>query len=313
LFAFPSELFDSTFEENERRIRRFFRFNRHGPAKQSTRRRRIVSISGCIVAGAAIFTTLEAPLHADLTTFVTFIGFCVAVAATNFGLVAADWMYVRRKYDERGLLHTVPGGLVVGAICVLASKAFSFEPGYVYGVVAGWVFQQQMSKRDQGEMSVMTTFLLLAVAVATWFGRAAVTHQAEAEHARTVWIGVEAAMTGLFILSLENAVIGTLPIRFMRGRAAWKWNKPVWGLTTFVTLMVFVHILLSPGAADDNPTAKVFGVWLTFGVFSVAFWSWFRFRPEPEEAVLPAPTRRSRTAPAVTTPLPWTPPARLPE
>ena len=53
------------------------------------------------------------------------------------------------------------------------------------------------------------------------------------------------------------------------------------------TLFGFVHILLRPSTgyvADtrESPTVVVVGLFIAFGIFSVAFWAYFRFRsPRP--------------------------------
>jgi hypothetical protein len=83
-----------------------------------------------------------------------------------------------------------------------------------------------------------------------------------------------------------------LPLRFMPGAAVFDWNRRVWVVLMALGLFGFVHVLLNPAAgagylADSTRTSFLTLVVLLalFGIASVAFWAYFRFRPKkPEHA-----------------------------
>jgi hypothetical protein len=142
-------------------------------------------------------------------------------------------------------------------------------------------------------MAVLTTLSLLAVALVSWVARVPVSARAELAHPGMIWIALEAALTGVFLLGLEGAVIGMLPLRFVRGRDVWEWNRWIWAGVTFVCITVFVHILFTPntGGVFSNAatsTVKLILLFVIFGALSVGFWAWFRFRPDPEGYAMPS-------------------------
>ena len=63
-------------------------------------------------------------------------------------------------------------------------------------------------------------------------------------------------------------------------------EPPGWALLCGVSLFAFIHILIGPtiGYLSDLTAPAwlaALGVFAAFGVFTVLFWGWFRFRPSP--------------------------------
>jgi hypothetical protein len=77
-----------------------------------------------------------------------------------------------------------------------------------------------------------------------------------------------------------------MPFRFMPGVAVYRWNRLIWALLFGASLFAFFHILIGPTSGYlSTLTAPAWlaalGVFTAFGVFTVLFWAWFRFRPAP--------------------------------
>ena len=69
------------------------------------------------------------------------------------------------------------------------------------------------------------------------------------------------------------------------GEPIYAWNRIVWGGLIFVGLFAFMHVLINPQSgylADSSrtPLFTMLALLIGFGVASVAFWGYFRFRPE---------------------------------
>jgi hypothetical protein len=99
---------------------------------------------------------------------------------------------------------------------------------------------------------------------------------------------LEATLGGIFWCGLDTLVIGLMPLRFLRGADVRKWSHLSWWLLFALTQLAFVHILLRPSTgyvADTKraPTTIVIGLFFLFGVVSVIFWAYFRFRSDPAE------------------------------
>ena len=86
-----------------------------------------------------------------------------------------------------------------------------------------------------------------------------------------------------------------LPIRFLDGHKLWTWNRLLWGIVFVVGAFGLIHLLLRPGNGyvghnTNTPMFTVIALFLAFGVVSVAFWGYFRYRkPRPEEAASAEP------------------------
>ena len=77
-----------------------------------------------------------------------------------------------------------------------------------------------------------------------------------------------------------------MPLRFMPGVAVYKWNRLAWALLCGAGLFAFIHILVGPSVGYlSDLTAPAWlaamGIFVAFGIFTILFWGWFRFRPSP--------------------------------
>lgn len=96
----------------------------------------------------------------------------------------------------------------------------------------------------------------------------------------------ETACVTVIIAGLEAAVFAMLPMRFLPGEKVLLWDRRVWAALLGIGLLGFLHILIGPGSGYLADTTRssfltVVGLLISFGLASVAFWAWFRFRPEP--------------------------------
>ena len=75
-----------------------------------------------------------------------------------------------------------------------------------------------------------------------------------------------------------------VPVRFLRGQSVFAWRRAVWATLFLAAAFSFVHILLTPqsgylGSTQTSPLLAAVILFAGFGLFSVAFWAYFRYRP----------------------------------
>jgi hypothetical protein len=80
-------------------------------------------------------------------------------------------------------------------------------------------------------------------------------------------------------------------MRFLDGCRVKEWNRMVWALLFAFAIFVTVQVLLQPGSGyvgHSSTPAKlaVFALYLLFGLATLAFWAYFRYRPARQEAEL---------------------------
>jgi Kef-type K+ transport system membrane component KefB len=101
----------------------------------------------------------------------------------------------------------------------------------------------------------------------------------------TVADGVaEAVLAALVVAGIEGIVFGLLPLRFLKGEPIFRWRKWLWAILYAIGLFGFITVLINPVNGFLTPSkqtsvATSIGLFVVFGIVSVLFWGYFRFRP----------------------------------
>lgn len=284
LVAFPFELFNSTMEENYDEIRSWFGMGERGVDRTGSHKRTVAFFALTAVSAVAC-GFLSPDFGLNMTSLVLFVGMFVAmlVMAVVFSLPAD--LGIHREFGEWGKLNFLPGTVVVSIVMVVASRLLHFQPGYFYGALAGLAFHSALSEGVQGRMTAMNWVFSLVVSVGAWFGRIPVSHAAARPGANVWWIGLEICLAMIFLWGVEGLAVAMLPLRFLDGRKVLRWNRVVWAVLFFLGLFATFEVLLAPGSGYVGSTSGavkigVMALYAFFGIVSVAFWAYFRFRPQ---------------------------------
>lgn len=289
LMPFPSQLFNSTLETHETEVRRWFRLDRIGSAVGR------IGAFWTSWPGVALFTMLAAALYGFLDpgfglnagSLPTFMGMLVGIVLTTTAFTIPVVLAHRRHGDRPGL-KVVPVSLLIGVGCVLLSRLTDFQPGYLYGLLLGLAFARELSADEEGRTTALSAAAMLVVALVAWIGLGALPDGDG--------FGLVAARTTLAVLmvaGLEGVVFGLLPMRFLPGASLYAWNRILWSGLLALGVFAFFHILINPASGYLSDTSRtplftVVALLVGFSVVSVAFWSWFRFRPSTTEPHSPA-------------------------
>ena len=307
---FPSALFNSTLEANYDEVSGWFR-----------RLRRRVSGAGSALGarfgaffatrrGLAAFIGIAAVMYGflnpgfglNLESGAIVIGSWVGIVA----LIAVDQLpprvYTRRRLGEPGKLRIHMAGLLIGLGCVVVTRLTDFQPGYLYGVVVAYTFSRTLNPIQAGKASALGAASSLALAFGAFVALGAV--RAPFDGSPPLWaLPVVAALVVMVIGGIEDVLFGLLPMRYMPGREIMAWNKPVWVLLFGASAFAFLHILVNPssGYLSDTtlqPLGKVIALFVGFGLVSVLFWAFFRYRkPRTDEPAEPAAAMLHVTTP----------------
>jgi hypothetical protein len=295
LLVFPAELFNSTFDENQDRIRvdlsRFSgRKDRPGVQRSDARGgRAALAFAAVTVTGAVIGGFLDPNFGLDGRSIALVVGVLVAIVARPAlsGMVGRTFLSARNR-DTVATLRAVPLGLAVAAACVLVSRLTHFQPGYLYGLVGGLAFAAALDDREDGQLELLAVGTGVLVAMLAWFASVPV-GAASNDGNPGFALQVADSVTGsLFIATIEGLLFGLIPLRFLPGSRIMRWSRPAWALAMFAVAFMFVQVLLRPstgylGRSSTASVAVTVGLLLAFGLASVTFWAWFRFRPAPGE------------------------------
>lgn len=284
LIMFPAQIFNSTLEAHHDEVVGWF-----APWALGIRNiGRALDNFWRTPPGIAVFLLLTGVLYALLDptigpTFdglLTVIGLTLGLAVVTF-VAALPLLLVHRRDEQRPIAAALPISLIVGVVCVLLSRLADFQPGYVYGLIIGFIFARELSIAEQGRANAIAAGFTLVVVVASFFGLG-VMRQGGVEGALPTVI--ETALAVIAVAGLEQVMFSLVPMRFLPGAPIYAWNRLAWALLLGLSLFAFFHILINPASGYLSDTSRS-GLLLTlalvggFGIVSVSFWGYFRFRP----------------------------------
>lgn len=283
LLGFPSQLFNATLTENYEEVRGWFGLRRPlSEVVQDINQRILFPLF--LLAGGALYALLTPEFGLNLATLALVIGLAIAVAVTTIGFAIPTFAFFGRRYRDRGQILVMPGSIIIGAIFVLLSRLLHFQPGYLYGLLAVFVFHHEIDHETGGRLAAVSSLLVLALAIGAWFAQVPVAGFTMGNHVSFWGVVLEAALCGAFIIGLESTLVGLLPLRFLDGSRIRQWSRVAWGLLFAFALFALIEVLFQPGSGYVGHTTRtgkitVGALYIIFALVSVAFWAYFRFRP----------------------------------
>jgi hypothetical protein len=246
-----------------------------------------VRLAIAILVTALISSFLSPNLGFSEASLATFVGFLLALVVVLISFEVPAILEHRRVTGERGRLRVLPWALVVAAVFVIVSRLANLQPGYLWGVVLGVVFMKADTSADEGREQAAGALWTLIVAVLAWLGLGWVRGSFGTD-ATFLNIAAQTALAAIVVSALEAVAFGLMPFRFMPGVAIYRWNRVIWALLFGASVFAFLHILIGPTSGylsnlSGPAWVAALGVFAAFGVFTVLFWGWFRFRPTPIE------------------------------
>ena len=193
----------------------------------------------------------------------------------------AALLFVRWRYGVGGHLRLRPGTLVLALGCVLLSRLVHIQPGYVYGIVAGFQFSRELDRVQEGHAVAAWAGWLFGLSIVAWLLIEPARHLVERHEGAFLPLVAEEVTAALTVEGLTVLLLALAPIRFLHGERLLRWSRPAWIGIYGAVIFAFFAISVRPEWAGTEATVPL-RVWLVlffgFCCFSVTFWSYFRFR-----------------------------------
>jgi hypothetical protein len=136
--------------------------------------------------------------------------------------------------------------------------------------------------REQGHTVAVTSLVTLAVAVAAWLAWVPVSAQSVAQPASFGWAVASNFLAAVFVSGMVGLLIGLVPLRFLPGEKLASWHRGVWGAVFGLAALSVIEVMLRPriGGAHlaSAPLVTTVGLFVGFGIVSIAFWGYFKVR-----------------------------------
>jgi hypothetical protein len=167
----------------------------------------------------------------------------------------------------------------VAVTCVLVTRLTGFQPGLLFGLVAGYV-HLGIDDRQEGRAIGMSAVVLLGFTLGAWWWFDGVAPRAAGADPSLPTLILDAILAVIVVAGIESLVFGLVPLRFLDGQKVLGWSRVVWAGLLAVGLFLFVHVLLAGGYGDLSDASSPAVAAIAFGgyaLFSVAFW-WYWLR-----------------------------------
>jgi hypothetical protein len=290
LITFPAQLFNKTLDENYGEIKgivrarlpllvRLRRSLKPQPAREATKAPFVaVMLVGSVVGGLN-----DPSFGVNVKSLETFVAVILAFLASVTLTARATYLYRRHKdLSTEWKLHALPAGLALAFACMLLSRITHFEPGYLYGVIAGVAFTSEIGAHEQGKDIALTSMLVLAVASISWIIWTPVSHLAAHHHPNPLVLIADTFFGGLFVSGIVGTVISLFPLQFLPGSGLIRWHKGVWAAIFAVAMFLMIQVMLLPPARSsrlgDAPFVTTIVLFVVFGGLSIAFNRYFAAR-----------------------------------
>jgi len=217
------------------------------------------------------------------------LGLFLALPLVTWAATRPGERYLRRLTGLRGRLRLVPAAIVLAASMAAFSRYAHFVPGFVFGLVIGYVAPVDRWSRvapgerhvHEGRAALRGALWLLGLALVGWLGLAAL-HRAGDDGA--LWHVVLREMcTAVFVLGVEAVAIGLLPLPFLEGSRVLRWSRVRWALVFVPTVALFSYVLLTHYRTDverdrvDDVLRDTVSLCAVFAMVTILLWVFFRW------------------------------------
>jgi len=197
-------------------------------------------------------------------------------AAAVSGLELGADLYVRRRLAPGVTVRSKVQwlGLPIALGCVLLSRALSFKPGYLFGIVGALYLIPDLSGAKAGRRSLAVLLMLFVAGLGLWLA--------------TPWlpatlVDLEPLFLTIFLITLQGVFFALLPLTITEGGHIWRWRKGLWLAFFGVVLFLFHHVVLNPDSSDvqalqQNGVQTLLLLIAVFGLATLLLWLLFPFR-----------------------------------
>ena len=166
-----------------------------------------------------------------------------------------------------------PLTLLVVAGAVLLTRITGFEPGIVFGLVAGIAFAGVIGTA-KARVALIGLGYAFAIGVLAWIGYSILTATA-GEHPGAVLVFVQETLSSAAIAGMAALPIALLPVGALVGREVWRWNRGIWAAAYAVGLVGFFLVLMPmPFSWQTVPLSlwTWIGLYLLYVVVAIGVW-----------------------------------------
>lgn len=231
--------------------------------------------AGGVVAASLISAFVDPSFGFDAASVRTFasilVSFIIDVVIGWFALL----LIVRKTHpSSTAKFEFKPLTLLIVVVAVLFTRLTSFQPGIVFGLVAGVAFGGLLATAEKARVALIGLAWSFGIGIVAWVGYTVLLANS-GDHPGAVTVFVRETLSGIAIAGASSLPIALLPLRGLTGAVVWQWKKWVWGVAYAVGLFGFMVMLMPmPFSWQKVPLNLVvwIALYLAYAVVAVGLW-----------------------------------------
>jgi hypothetical protein len=279
LVALPAQLLNMAAEHGSGRVSEWWariRRPREWPAALKRLSGWPLAIAGVVVA-SVISAFVDPRFGADPGSSLRIIASILLAFIVD---VALGWvlllLFLRRTMpDAQARLRFVPASLLLVVAAVVFSRITGFQPGIVFGLVAGVVIGATIARTDKARVALLGLGYSFAAGVLGWIGFAIVAAVAGRDPSAGL-VFLQETLSAIAIGGMAILPVALFPLRGMTGFDIFIWNRVIWGVAYGIGLFGFFFVLMpAPFAWQGVPLqlGAWVGLYLVYAVAAVGIWA----------------------------------------
>jgi hypothetical protein len=275
LVAFPTTLLNSATEQGSDRFSAWWRERRGLAAPGDRPDSRWWLAAGGVVAAGVISSFVDPGFGLNTGSARTLLSVLASFTIdVMVGWAVTIWA-VRRFAPAAVTSYTFrPASLALVVVAVAFTRVTGFEPGIIFGLVAGVAFGGLVGRTQEAGVSLVTLGYGAAVGMAAWFG-----YGSWGDPEGVLGHFVSETLAATAIAGLAALPIALFPIPGMPGHTVFAWSRVRWALSYALGLAAFFLVLMpTPYAWDEIGWALRAWVLAYLGYLGAAVVLWILVR-----------------------------------
>lgn len=277
LVALPAHLINVSIEQGSEKVLQWWRRRRPAktvaaPAVTASKAGRFAGwpVAAAGLLAASVISSFVSPAigfnASSLRVFLSILVSFLLDAAVGWFLII--WLIRRSAPTVTTAFRFIPATLVIVVLAVLFTRVTGFQPGIVFGLVAGLVFGAALATADRARVALVPLGYSFAVAILAWIGYSII--QASISiHPGALVLFAQETLSAIAIAGIAALPIALLPLRGLAGHAVFQWKRTVWGLAYAIGLFGFFFVLMPKPFSWQGISLSLW-VWITlFAAYSL--------------------------------------------
>ena len=252
-------------------------------ARASTAKRGLPLAAATLLAAAVVSGFVDPDFGTGASTprvlLSIMLGFTIDVL---FGWVAMLILLPRIIKGVDARLDVRPATLLIVLGAVLVTRLTEFEPGIVFGLVAGVAVGATLATAERVRVALAGLSWGYGLAVLAWITYAALepavldAATASADGLPPLWFALlQETLATITMAGIAALPVALVPLRGLTGHEVWNWSKPIWAALYAIGLFSFFVVLMPmpfAWAGVDAALATWVAGYLIYAGVAVALW-----------------------------------------